>query len=138
MAVENLLLDSGPLVALLRPRDRDHKVCRDFFEQFRGTQITTDAVVTEATFLLSRFPGGSAQCLEFFIRGGAVPVGFSRERLVQARFYLERYGDRHMEFADATLMALAEETGIDRIFTLDRRAFRVYRTKKKRPLPIVP
>ena len=37
-----------------------------------------------------------------------------------------------MDFADATLVLLAEEVGVTEILTLDRRGFSTYRTAKGR------
>jgi len=43
-----------------------------------------------------------------------------------------------MDFADATLVILAEETGINEVFPLDVRGFQTYRVKGKNPLGILP
>lgn len=40
---------------------------------------------------------------------------------------MEKYKDIPMDFADATLVVLAEETGIDEVLTLDMRGFSAYR-----------
>ena len=51
---------------------------------------------------------------------------------------MERYADLPMDFADASLVALAEETGVRRVFTLDRRGFLTYRIGSKKTFTIVP
>jgi len=51
---------------------------------------------------------------------------------------MERYRNVPMDFADATLVALAEELETDRIFTLDRRGFSVYRMNQRKPFRIIP
>lgn len=43
-----------------------------------------------------------------------------------------------MDFADATLVVLANDLGIDHIVTFDRKDFGTYRIGKKRPFTIVP
>jgi hypothetical protein len=43
---------------------------------------------------------------------------------------LARY--ERMDLADATLVLLAEKTGVMEIFTIDRRDFEIYRTRKGR------
>ncbi|HUP02079.1 MAG TPA: hypothetical protein VM737_11230 [Gemmatimonadota bacterium] len=42
-----------------------------------------------------------------------------------------------MDFADATLVLLAEALDVDDIFTLDYRGFSVYRTRTRRALRLV-
>ena len=51
---------------------------------------------------------------------------------------MEKYHDVPMDFADATLVVLAEETGIHEIFTLDLRGFQVFRILGKKPFTIRP
>ena len=51
---------------------------------------------------------------------------------------MEKYKDIPMDFADATLVVLAEETGINEVFTLDRRGFNSYRIKGKKAFKILP
>jgi len=50
---------------------------------------------------------------------------------------MERYSDRPMDLADATLVALAEERGLTRIFTLDD-DFHIYRIAGRRQFEVVP
>jgi predicted nucleic acid-binding protein len=42
-----------------------------------------------------------------------------------------------MDFADATLVLLAEGLQVHRVLTLDRRGFSTYRTREGRPLELV-
>lgn len=51
---------------------------------------------------------------------------------------MEKYRDVPMDFADATLVALAEEMEVEEIFTLDMRGFRTYRIAGKRAFKILP
>ena len=64
-----LLLDTGGLVCLLDRRQKDHRAVIDFFEQWEGEVVSTEAVLTESTHLLGRIPGGRDACLEFFSEG---------------------------------------------------------------------
>ena len=43
-----------------------------------------------------------------------------------------------MDYADATLVVLAEEVGTDLVFTTDRRDFGVYRIRGRQRFRIVP
>ena len=51
---------------------------------------------------------------------------------------LDKYADLPMGFADATLVALAEELDSTSVFTTDRTDFAVYRVKGRTPFRIVP
>lgn len=138
MTAARLLLDTGPLVAILHRDDRHHQRCTDVFRSFQGILLSTEAVLTEAIHLLTGVPGGQQACLEFFIRGGAVVVPATRKSLRRCQLLMAQYNDTPMDFADATLVALAEDTGIHEVFTLDRRGFEAYRIGKRRAFHLRP
>lgn len=127
MAAERALLDTGVLVAFLHRDDRAHEAAVGVLRAFRGALLTTEAVLTEAMYLLARTRGGAAACLEFFLRDGAYLVPSSRASLARCRDLMESYADLPADFADVTLVALAEETDTWTVFTLDRQDFSVYR-----------
>ena len=134
----NWLLDTGPLVALLSRDDAKHAACVAAFETVRGQLLTTEPVLTEAMHLLRRRRGGAGACLEFFLRGGALLVPMTTERLHRCGDLMARYADTPMDFADASLVALADEFAIGRILTLDRRGFETYRWRQARSFTIAP
>ncbi len=133
-----LLLDTGALVALLHRDDRDHRRCLAVLEGFRGNLLTTEAVLTETMYLMGRVSGGPQACLDFFLRQGATLVPQSRESLARCKELMTRYHDVPMDFADATLVALAEDLGTKRVFTLDRRGFGVYRLGRRERFTVIP
>ena len=133
-----LLLDTGALVSLLDRDQTHHAACRRAFEDWTGTIVSTEAVLTEATHLLARVHGGPASCVEFFVGGGGVLVPSTRASLRRVRRLLDKYADLPMDFADATLVALGEELGTSLVFTTDRTDFSVYRLKDRRPFRILP
>lgn len=127
MAGSRALLDTGVLVAFLHRGDAAHEAALESLRDYRGTLLTTEAVLTESMFLLTRTTGGADGCLQFFLRGGALLVPSSRASLARCRTVLEQYADLPADFADATLVALADEMDAYTVFTLDRRGFSVYR-----------
>lgn len=135
---DRVLLDTGPLVALLWPKEGSHGHCKRFYEEFRGDLLTTEAVVTEAMHLLARFPDGQAACMEFFIHGGALCLPTPPEHWPRIRDLMAKYRSLPMDYADATLVVLAEDAATRRVFTLDRTDFGVYRTRKGGHFNIVP
>ena len=137
MAAE-LLLDTGGLVSLLDRSQSHHAEFVRFFERWRGPVVSTEAVLTEATHLLGKVPGGPQACCDFFIQGGALLVPSSPASLRRCRELIDAYRDLPMDFADATLVALAEEVGTQVVLTTDRRDFAVYRIRGKRRFKIKP
>jgi predicted nucleic acid-binding protein len=133
-----LLLDTGALVSLLDRSQTHHLACRRFFDGWDGAVVSTEAVLTEATHLLAGVHGGTASCVEFFLAGGAVLVPSTSASLRRVRKLLDKYGDLPMDFADATLVALAEALGSTLVFTTDRTDFSVYRLKDRKPFQILP
>jgi len=95
-------------------------------------------VLTEATHLLARVPGGPQTCCDFFLEGGAVLVPSSPVSLRRCRELLHLYRDLPMDFADATLVVLAEELDTRVVLTTDRRDFGIYRIGARRSFRIEP
>jgi predicted nucleic acid-binding protein len=133
-----LLLDTGALVSLLDRSQRFHRPCIETFEAWTAPVVSTEAVLTEATHLLARVRGGRRACLDFFLSGAAILVPSTLESLRRCRVLLEQYADLPMDFADATLVVLAEELGTNLVFTTDRRDFGVYCIGKRRRFRILP
>lgn len=136
--VSDLLLDTGGLVSLLDRSQARHRECVSFYEGWEGTVVSTEAVLTESAHLLSRAPGGVEACVRFFLQGGAMLVPSSRAALGRCRELVRKYADLPMDYADATLVALAEDLETAWVLTTDRRDFEVYRWRGRRPFRIVP
>lgn len=135
---DSLLLDTGALVSLLDRDQREHGPCMRFFESWSGPVLSTEAVLTEATHLRARTRGGRAACVDFFLAGGAVLVHATPGSLRRARQLIEQYASLPMDYADATLVALAEEARTDLVFTTNRRDFALYRIGGRGRFHIVP
>jgi len=133
-----LLLDTGALVSLLDRSQRLHGDCTRFFERWRGTVVSTEAILTEATHLLGRGRGGRQACLDFFLAGGALLIPSAEGSLRRSRKLLEEYADLPMDYADSTLVVLGEELGTNLVFTTDRRDFAVYRLRGRRHFRVLP
>lgn len=134
----SLLLDTGPLVALLDASERRHEDCAQVLAQWRGTIATTEAVVTEAAYLLSSAGVDGTLALQFCVRGGAVVSPWTDARAHRAADLMSKYADIPMDYADASLVALAEELATPNVFTLDLKGFRAYRFRTRRAFKILP
>lgn len=134
----SLLLDTGALVTLLDRSQRDHQLFAEFFDGWPDPVVSTEAVLTEATHLLGRVAGGRAACIDFFVAGGATLVPQTRATLQRCQMLVEGYSDVPMDFADATLVALAEDLNTNLILTTDRRDFSIYRIGGRRRFKVLP
>lgn len=99
----------------------------DCFDSWTGQVVTTEAVLTESTHLLGRIAGGAIACLDFVLSGGALLIPATANSIRRARDLMARYADCPMDFADATLVVLAEDLGTNLVLTTDQRDFSIYR-----------
>ncbi len=132
-----LLLDTGALVGLLDRSQSVHQACAEFYRSWSGAVATTEAVLTESVYLLSDLSGGATKCLDFVLTGGVFLIPSTDISLRRCRALMEKYGDLPMDFADATLVVLAEELNTDVVFTVDR-DFQLYRIRGKKHFRIFP
>lgn len=133
-----LILDTGPFVALIDRSETLHLDCVQALESWTGPILTTEAVLTETLHLLGPGWAPRSACLGFVLRGAVLLAPASLESLRRVAILMEQYADLPMDYADATLVALAEEADTDRVFTLDRRDFSVYRLHGTRPFRLLP
>lgn len=133
-----MLLDTGPFVAFLDRSERNHKRCLEFIRDFKGRLYTTEAVLTEVVYLLGPSFANQKPALDFIILGGTELVPLSPALLKRSATLMAKYADSPMDFADATLVALAEERYITNIVTLDRKDFSVYRTASRKGFTVFP
>jgi predicted nucleic acid-binding protein len=133
-----LLLDTGALVSLLDRSQARHREFARFFENWRGPVVSSEAVLTEATHLMGRVRGGRSACIDFFLAGGALLVPSTLATLRRSRELMEAYQDLPMDFADSTLVVLAEELESDIVLTTDRRDFETYRIAGRKRFRIEP
>jgi hypothetical protein len=136
--MRSVLFDTGVFVALLDKSEKNHERCVAFLKEFRGKLFTTEPVLTETLYLLGPSIKAQRACIEFLLKGGATLIPQSKESLSRASALMEKYEDIPMDFADATLVSLAEEIDVVEVFTLDRRGFSTYRIRGKTAFKIRP
>ncbi len=121
------LIDTGAILALLDRDDRRHGPCVEAFERLRLPLLTSEAVLTDLFHLVGdRRREVSAAWA--FVRSGALTVSAITDADLPAlKALMDRYRDRPMNFADATLVRLAEREGLSTIFTVDHDDFETYR-----------
>lgn len=133
------LVDAGPLVALIDAGEPDHQACRDALVGVSRPLVTTWPAFTEAMYLLVRAGGSRGrEALWRLVLSGRLEVTDLAERAIaRSAELMAEYADTPMDLADATLVALAEERGDRRVFTLDS-DFAVYRLHGRQRFEIVP
>ncbi|HWP56411.1 MAG TPA: PIN domain-containing protein [Candidatus Acidoferrales bacterium] len=135
---DELLLDTGPFVALVDRSEELHDECVAALESWTGPIVTTEAVLTETLYLVGPQWRAQKVALEFIRRGAFQLVPSSRTSIQRVAALMERYRNVPMDFADATLVVLGEELETDRVFTLDRRGFSTYRMNRRKPFRVIP
>lgn len=125
-----ILVDTGPLVALFDPADSDHQRCANLLAGIEESLCTTVPVLTEAFHLLDPGSIGSQRLMDFVTRYGLHIRFLDDAALVQAFELMVRYADHPMDLADASLVVLAENLKLHKIFTIDRNDFASYRIRR--------
>jgi uncharacterized protein len=131
-----VILDTGPLVALIDPDTREHDWTREHLMALPRPLLTSEPVLTEAAFLLTR-DGFDADELFALVDAGVISVAlqFNRERAA-LRSLLRKYRSVPMSLADATLVRLSELHRDSQIFTLDA-DFHIYRRHGNKVIPVL-
>jgi predicted nucleic acid-binding protein len=134
-----MLVDAGPLVALLDADDSQHRVCVEIAQRLPPTPLlTTWPCFTEAMYLLGEVGGYPYQAVLWQLRTGGrlVLLDLAQEEADTMAVLMAKYRDTPMDLADASLMAIAEHRPLRRLFTLDRDFF-IYRLSDGTALEVV-
>jgi predicted nucleic acid-binding protein len=132
------LIDTGALLSILDTSDTWHDICSSTLLQLQFPMLTSEAVLTEL-FYLTGVSRARMEAAWAFVNSGAIVLGkIENSELKQMHDLMSRYWDRPMDFADATLVHLANRESIDAIFTTDHDDFATYRLAGKRRFRILP
>jgi len=135
--VNTWLVDTGPLVAYLDASQVGHAEVVAKIEPFVGRLVTTSAVITEAMHFVGH-RNGPRLLVDLLTAWDVDVYDFSEPAgLPESVALIERYANVPMDFADATLVLLAEAQRVEDVLTLDRRGFSTYRTRPGRGFRLV-
>ncbi len=136
--MRRVLVDTGPLVAILSREDEHHERCVEALRELPGPLFSCWPVITEAAWLLRNYPRAVQQLLKGLGSGFVELLSLNSLEASEVAGVMKRYEDMRPQLADACLVYLATRDGIDTIFTLDRRDFSVYRPARKKAFRIIP
>lgn len=132
-----VLVDTGPLVAIIDRSDKNHKKCRDALISIHEPLCTVWPVITEAVYLLDFSAKAQNAILELIEREVTI-VQIDIHGLTRVRELMTKYADLPMDLADAALVVAAEQTRSNKVLTLDARDFNIYRPKGFQRFEILP
>lgn len=132
----SVVVDTGPIVALLDADEANHAWVVDRVEQLRPPLLTCEAVLTEATFLIMRLGGDPGIVIDLVGRGMLTVVGLFDDDADAIARLIRRYSSTPMSLADACLVRIVECTPNATLLTLDS-DFRIYRQKGRRIIPLL-
>jgi predicted nucleic acid-binding protein len=129
-----LLIDAGPLVALVNSRESHHQWLVDLVKREAPPFFTCEAVLTEVSYLVSSMSGAVQSLMEYVER-----------RLIQCPFRIDveatslrrlmaKYRNLPMSLADACLVRMSELHQDSKVITFDNH-FTIYRKHGRQAIP---
>ncbi len=131
-----IIIDTGPLVALLNRRERHHEWVVEKLRDISVPLVTCEAVVSESFYLLGQTGHGRSRLAEL-LKTQAVRVVFQfAENLSPVCDLITKYANVPISFADACLVRMCETNSRSTVFTLDR-DFLIYRQSSGEEIPVL-
>lgn len=127
--MKSVIVDASFLVSLTSVKERHHAACVQVAQGLNSHLIVPITVIPEAAYLIAKRI--SHRAMRGFLDKLLYPQ-WHIENLVPADFeraveILNSYQDAELDFADGTIVAIAERMHVDTILTLDRRDFYMIR-----------
>jgi len=134
----HVMMDTGPWVALIDRSEERHIECVEWFKNFKGNILSSEAVLTEVLYLLNFSLRAQSAAIDFVLNGAILLVPSSLESLKRVKRLMEKYKDIPMDYADATLVSIAEDLSIPHVVSFDAEDFGIYRMSSKQPFVVLP
>lgn len=132
----SIIVDTGPLVALLNRRERHHGWVREILDTVEPPIFTCDPVLSEASFLLQGVAGGQDAVLELVLRGIVRSDFRVTAEIESLRSLMKKFADVPMSLADACLVRMTELDAQGIVLTFDS-DFRIYRRNRRQVVPTI-
>ncbi len=128
------MIDAGPLVAYYNAGDPWHKKVRVAFERYRGQFVTTSPIITEAMWLLKSNHHVQNELLIDLSKKLYYVEHLQNEDFARIADLNTKYADLPGDFADLSLIAIAERLNLEDVISLDAdfNLYRRYKTYKFR------
>jgi len=136
--VPSVLVDAGPLVALVVRSDPAHTACMRSLSRMRGGLVTVWPAFTEAMHLVARYEGAIDAVWGLLASTAIAVARLDEDDVPRMRALMAKYRDLPMDLADAAIVRVAERERIRTVFTVDRRDFQIYRPSRLGRFTIVP
>lgn len=134
----DVIVDTGPLVAILDRSDKYHSICLEALKIIRPPMWTTWPVLTEVAWLIRNQPIGLRR-LWTLVDTGLLKIAVLPDYcLAEMTTIQKRFSTLDLQLADISLVLVAERDGKISIFTLDRRDFSVIQKKSRGKLKLLP
>ena len=131
------ILDTGPWVALIDRSESKHPDSVQWLKNFSGRLYSTEAVLTEMLYLLNFSIIAQCAAIDFVLKSVVDIIPASKQSLQKTKTLLKKYADFPMDYADATLVCLAMDTGMHNIATFDIKDFSIYALPGKKKFNII-
>lgn len=136
--MRRVLVDTGPIVAVLSQADQYHQICVEALRDMPGPLFTCWPVITEAAWLLRRESNAIQLLMNSLDSGMFELLSLAAADARPLALLMKKYRDIQMQLADAALVHVAARDGLDTVFTLDQRDFSVYRLPRGKAFRILP
>ena len=131
-----VVLDAGPLVALINRDDFHHAWAVAEISEMRTEMLICEAVLSECFHLLRRNAVGVSTLLSY-LEEGIVKLDFRlHDNLAAVASLMRKYQDVPMSLADACLVRVSELNDGAGVFTIDS-DFKLYRRHSRQPIPLI-
>ena len=131
-----VIVDTGPLVAILSENDAAHPWARTVFGELEPPYFSCDVVIAEAYHLLSHTRGGADGLMALLETSGLRLTSLAELEPTSLRRSIIRYQNIPMDLADACIVRLSELHPKAKVVTIDT-DFRVYRRNGHEPIPLI-
>lgn len=127
-----VIMDTGPWVAFIDRSEERHRECVEWLREFKGKIFSSEAVLTEVLYLLNFSLKAQSAAIDFVLNGAIILVPSNLESLKRAKGLMEKFKDIPMDYADATLVSIAEDLSIHHVVTFDVKDFGIYRLPSRK------
>ncbi len=135
-----LVLDTGPLLAALDAADPDHARCAQLLGETHEDLVVPILVLAELDHWCHQRLGADAWItfLDDLLAGAYRLEPATTADLARCRDLQTKYGDQSLGVVDASVFALVERLGENKLATLDHRHFALLRPAHVEALELLP